>query len=107
MRSIVASITSDEHVENENATSSEIMDDVLKQLNKLGIERRNRILNMFKKEETTESGAHKSRPVPKPSNVPGSKETILDASIEDEVEILDLNEPKMGKYKRKRSKNLT
>lgn len=84
------------------------MDDVLKQLNKLDSTKRNKILSILKKEEqsTEENGSQRKLKLkPKSAKQVHEKGTEVDASVADEVEILDFNEDKskMGTYKRKRS----
>lgn len=89
-------------------TSNEILEDVLKQLDKLGTEKRKQILKKLVSSNIIEElEMDKSEKILDASSEP----TIVDAnksqateSIQDEVEILDLHEPKMGTYKRKRSK---
>lgn len=97
--------------ENTPETSSEILDDVLKQLDKLSISKRKQILkklsvsnlitdlNVENTEKTTNISP-KLKPMSKTKHSPEIE------PIQDEVEILDLHEPKMGTYKRKRSKSL-
>lgn len=102
----VVSVKDDENI-NANATSSEILEDVLKQLDKLGTDKRNRILKKLKGslalqgtdvEETTERST-----MPKLEKFVSTEKVTDTESIQDEVEMLDLHEPKMGSYKRKRS----
>lgn len=95
----------DDDEENADETSNEILEDVLKQLDKLGTEKRNQILkklrgsiaNKDNKDDQQESTSPKSQKLTTNKN---------SESDQDEVEILDLNEPKMGTYKRKRSEFL-
>lgn len=94
--------------ENVNATSSEILQDVLKQLDKLGTEKRNQILKKLKssvanKNDEEEIDQQVSSTSEKLQSSIVSKKTSNLESVQDEVEMLDLNEPKMGTYKRKRS----
>lgn len=100
--SVVTNDSDESSSKNENATSTEILDSVLKQLHKLNSEKRRRILDILKDDdENTKKVKH-----PKVFKEKKAKGTSDEKSIEDEVEILDMNEPKMGTYKRKRSKNL-
>lgn len=101
---------------NDNAkrtSSSDLsVEDVLKKINKLNPDKRNQLLNLLRNNATTldngdidsilASGANGTteKPVKKLQN----ENVRIEGSIEDEVEILDMDEPKMGKYKRKRSK---
>lgn len=87
--------------ENANATSSEILEDVLKQLDKLGTEKRNQVLKKLKG-----SVAHKNDDEATDKSQKATKKSTDSETVQDEVEILDLNEPKMGTYKRKRSELL-
>lgn len=91
---------------NPNATSSEIVEDVLSRLNRLDAEKRDRILNALNKQrETTEISDKLKTAGETNSKIPATKRPKNgDSSAQDEVEILDLNERKMGTYKRKRSK---
>lgn len=70
-----------------NATSTEVFDDMVKKLKSLNSEKRRKIMDMLSGENRREQ--QKKSPQP--------------ADDEDEVEILDISEPKMGIYKRKRS----
>lgn len=101
----VVTVNDDENI-NVNATSNEILEDVLKQLGKLGSDKRNRILKKLKGsigqavnvEDTTEPSISK-----KSEKLVSTTKPTDTESIQDEVEMLDLNEPKLGTYKRKRS----
>lgn len=91
-----------------NATSSEILEDVLKQLDKLGTEKRNQILKKLKgsvahQNDDEATDQHVSSASPKSQKASVTKKPTDSETVQDEVEILDLNEPKMGTYKRKRS----
>lgn len=97
--------------ENVNATSSEILADVLKQLDKLNSEKRNQILKRLKgslqlTDAATVGGMTSEKAVStttlKSLKVTSSAKPEAE-SIQDEVEMLDLHEPKLGTYKRKRS----
>lgn len=103
----------DDENENEHSkeTSSEILADVLKQLKKLGTAKRNIVLDKLKAADLIgndiDDGYRKpSSSSPKMTDT-HKERTALDAeTIQDEVEILDLDEPKMGTYQRKRSKSI-
>lgn len=87
-------------------TSSEILEDVLRQLDKLGSEKRKHILNKLAVSNVIADSDDKNldkirSTTPRVTSAKQSRET---ESIQDEVEILDLHEPKLGTYKRKRSK---
>lgn len=106
----IISANDDEYM---NATSSEILEDVLKQLDKLGSEKRNQILKKLKgslptkdvnNADDTVSGSAASSTTPKSDNVISTTRQDTE-SIQDEVEMLDLHEPKLGTYKRKRSES--
>lgn len=88
--------------ENTNATSDEILEDVMKQLDKLGPKKRNRILQRLK--GTTNQ--LETNTAPTSAKLTMAKPTSNAESIQDEVEILELHEPKLGTYKRKRSKTI-
>lgn len=100
--------------ENTNATSSEILAEVLKQLEKLGSEKRNQILKRLKGSLLLTDAANvdgttseKVMSATTLKTVKVAANTMLDTElIQDEVEMLDLHEPKMGTYKRKRSEYL-
>lgn len=100
---------SDDENEHSKETSSEILADVLKQLKKLGTEKRNIVLDKLKAADLIGNDIEDDYRKP-PSSSPKMTDTLneridLDAgTIQDEVEILDLDEPKMGTYQRKRSK---
>lgn len=94
--------------ENANATSSEILEDVLKQLDKLGTDKRNQILKKLKasvahNKDSEATDQYVSSTSPKSEKVGATTKSTDSETVQDEVEILDLNEPKMGTYKRKRS----
>lgn len=86
-----------------NETSSEILEDVLKQLDKLSPGKRKKVLDRLtaanvigaelktqtKQITTSTTETHRTKPT---------------EASQDEVEILDLHNPKMGIYKKKRSK---
>lgn len=91
--------------ENANATSSEILDEVLKQLDKLGAEKRSKILKKLNG-SSNEKVRQKSSISPKSEKLAASIKKSADTDSQDEVEVLDFDEPKLGTYKRKRSKIL-
>lgn len=102
------SVVSINDEENVNATSSEILEDVLKQLNKLGTEKRNQILKKLKSSVADTSDKEvanqkDTNPTSKTQKLSDIKKATDTESVQDEVEILDLHEPKLGTYKRKRS----
>lgn len=79
--------------EEKNSTSQELLDEVLRKLDLLDADKRSRILEILKRQHA-------------PANQTGSKgieDMKADQGVDDEVEILDMDEPKLGKYKRKRS----
>lgn len=78
-----------------NGTSShELLDEVIKKLHMLGADKRSIILDMLRKQEKPEDNAKlKSADMKKSDD---------QSAVDDEVEILDMDEPKLGKYKRKR-----
>lgn len=86
-------------------TSSEILDDVLKQLDKLSPQSRKKVLdrlttaNLIGADLKTQTQTKQTSP----STTEAHRKNPTDGS-QDEVEILDLHEPKMGSYKKKRSK---
>lgn len=84
-------------------TSSEILDDVLKQLDKLSPEMRKKVLDRLTAANVLSSDlkTHTKLKNEATTETHGTKPT--EASL-DEVEILDLHHPKMGIYKMKRSK---
>lgn len=89
-------------------TSNEILDDVLRQLDKLSTDKRKQILNKLAVSNLIADSDIKNldkitSTTPK-SKVTSAKQSREAESIQDEVEILDLHEPKLGTYKRKRSK---
>lgn len=89
-----------------NATSSEILADVLEQLKKLGPEKRNIVLDKLKVDGLIKhsDGGQKQSSTSIKSTVASHVEKQLESEDnQGEVEILDLDEPKMGTYKRKRS----
>lgn len=71
--------------EKKNATSAEVMDEMVKKFKGLNSEKRRKILELLSEDN------------PKKAAVKNG-----DKSLEDEVEILDISEQKMGIYKRKR-----
>lgn len=94
---IVAAVPNDK--EEKNSTSQELLDEVLRKLDLLDADKRSRILEILKRQHA-------------PANQTGSKGAGIedmkpDQGVDDEVEILDMDEPKLGKYKRKRSRWLT
>lgn len=91
--------------ENSNATSSEIFEEVLKQLDKLGAEKRSKILKKLNG-SSNEKVRQKSSPSPKSEKFTAAIKKPADTESQDEVEVLDFDEPKLGTYKRKRSKIL-
>lgn len=96
--SSVVKVDSSSSSESGPKTSDEIMDDVLKQLKKLNADKKQQILDILKNPSAVEAAnANTSKNKRKG---PKNKAT---SSLEDEVEILDMSEPKMGTYKRKRS----
>lgn len=84
----------DSSVESKPKTSTEIMDDILKQLKMLDADKKRQIWNVLMED---------SKPIYKTNTSSILPEIKVSSSIEDEVEILDLSERKMGTYKRKRS----
>lgn len=83
-----------DEVDGKNTTSSqELLDEVLRKLELLDNGKRSIILNMLRKQPGT-------------NNKTATVEDMNaeQAVVDDEVLILDMEEPKMGKYKRKRSK---
>lgn len=104
---IVAANDDDEHA---NETSSEILADVLEQLKKLGTEKRNIVLNRLKaanliaNADGIQTNDQKHSTSPKSAGKPHEQKALDAEQIQDEVEILEMDEPKMGTYKRKRSK---
>lgn len=85
--------------ESELKTSDEIMDHILKQMKRLNAGKKRQILEILKNRPTGDDanlnagmGTRKKTPRNKASS-----------SLEDEVEILDMSDQKMGTYKRKRS----
>lgn len=103
-----------EQIPNTPETSSEILEDVLKQLDKLGSDKRKQILNKLAasnlitdpdlKNQVQEFAASQKSTGAKGKST--ASITTTTEPIQDEVEILDLHEPKLGTYKRKRSKSL-
>lgn len=86
-------------------TSNEILEDVLKQLDKLGSDKRKKILKKLAASNIiTDPDIQKSEEAMSTSPKPKTVDAKKSHEIQDEVEILDLHEPKMGTYKRKRSK---
>lgn len=86
-----------------NETSSEILEDVLRQVDKLGPEKRKQILKkLIASNLISDSNDNVTKAPNKSQQIVKNPEE--GESVQDEVEILDLNEPKMGTYKRKRSK---
>lgn len=76
-----------------NVTSSqELLEEVLRKLELLDNGKRSIILSTLRKQAKN----NKTAPV-------GVEDMKPDQAVDDEVEILDMDEPKMGKYKRKRS----
>lgn len=88
-----------------NATSSEILEDVLKRLSQLDNNKRNKILNVLNEQSKNTKTNERMQSSLEPSGT--KKPRNGDASAQDEVEILDMKEEKMGTYKRKRSKCLS
>lgn len=104
-------VTAKDDDEHANATSSEILADVLEQLEKLGTEKRNIVLNKLKAanliantDDIQTNEKKQSSASPKSAVKPHEQQASDADQIQDEVEILDMDEPKMGIYKRKRSK---
>lgn len=85
--------------ESKSKTSDEIMDNVLKQLKKLDAGKKRRILDILKNRPT---GDDTNLNLDKNARKKATKNKAS-SSLEDEVEILDMSEQKMGTYKRKRS----
>lgn len=79
-----------------NATSQEILDEVIRKLHLLDTDKRRLILNMLKKPHTSVNGTNNEKLI--------LEDMKTDLAVDDEVETLDMDEPKLGKYKRKRSK---
>lgn len=90
--SVVKADSDDSSPESKSKTSDEIMDDVLKQLKLLDANKKRQILEILRNNTNPDRSTRKK--------VPKNKAT---SSLEDEVEILDMSEQKMGTYKRKRS----
>lgn len=85
-----------EEKDTKNATSQEILDEVIAKLHLLDSEKRSLILDILRKQHV-------------PSNRTADGKAVVedmkaDSAVDDEVEILEMDEPKLGKYKRKRSK---
>lgn len=104
-------VTAKDDDEHANVTSSEILADVLEQIGKLGTEKRNIVLNKLKAANLIENnddiqtdGQKHSSASSKSAGKPHEQQASDAEEIQDEVEILDMDEPKMGIYKRKRSK---
>lgn len=97
--SVVKADSGDSSSESKPETSDEIMNDVLKQLKKLDAGKRRQILDILRNRSTGED-AHSNTDKNTRKKVPRNK---AGSSLEDEVEILDMSEQKMGIYKRKRS----
>lgn len=89
----------DSHPTNIPETSSEILDDVLKQLEKLSPEKKKKVLDRLTAANVIGSDS-------KLQNAPTTEthEKRPTEASQDEVEILNLHNPKMGIYKMKRSK---
>lgn len=71
-------------------------------MGKLGTEKRNQILKKLRGSIANKDDQQESTS-PKSQKLTTNKKSTDSESDQDEVEILDLNEPKMGTYKRKRS----
>lgn len=84
-------------------TSSEILDDVLKQLDKLSPENRKKVLDRLTTANLIGSNSKAQAKQTVASTTEAHREKSTDDS-QDEVEILDLHKPKMGSYRKKRSK---
>ncbi|XP_031641099.1 uncharacterized protein LOC116352550 [Contarinia nasturtii] len=93
--------------DNVNATSDEILEDLLKQLDKLGQVKRNRILQRLKGPVPNNDDVKETNTAPTLEKVPTVKPTSDAEPIQDEVEILEMHEPKLGTYKRKRKNKTT
>lgn len=95
--------------ESVNATSNEILQDVLRQLNKLEVGKRNKILNELRKHNPDAFNDPQSIDVTTDTTLKSDKLKIKDDtltnddSIKDDVETVNKNDLKMGTYKRKRS----
>lgn len=105
---IVAESDDDDN-EHSKETSSEILADVLKQLKKLGTDKRNIVLNKLKAtdligNDIDDDYRKPSSSSPKMADTLNERTDLDSETIQDEVEILDMDEPKMGTYQRKRSK---
>lgn len=81
-------------------TSSEILDDVLKQLDKLSPEKRKKVLDRLNAANLIALKTQTKQISPSTTET----QKISTEGSQDEVEILDMHEPKMGSYKKKRSK---
>lgn len=105
---IVAESDDDDN-EHSKETSSEILADVLKQLKKLGTDKRTIVLNKLKAtdligNDIDDDYREPSSSSPKMADTLNERTDLDSETIQDEVEILDMDEPKMGTYQRKRSK---
>lgn len=84
-------------------TSSEILDDILKQLDKLSPEKRKKVLDRLTAANVIGADL-KSQTKQTAASTTETHRTKPTEASQDEVEILDLHNPKMGIYKKKRSK---
>lgn len=104
-------------IDNTNSTASDLsVEDVLKKINNLNPDKRNRLMNLLRKNATdndeiddvlavvSDEDVEVKTKKPKTGKKMESSKSKTGESIEDEVEILEIDEPKMGTYKRKRSK---
>lgn len=84
-----------EEKDTKNVTSQEILDEIIQKLHLLDSEKRGMILSILKKQHIPANKTADGRVV---------EDMKADSAVDDEVEILEMEEPKLGKYKRKRSK---
>lgn len=90
-------------ISNTPETSSEILDDVLKQLDKLSLEKRKKVLDRLIAANLIGSDL-KTQTKPTSASTTEAHRKKSTEGFQDEIEILNLREPKMGSYKNKRSK---
>lgn len=86
-----------ENSESQSLTSDEIMVDVLKQLKKLDADKKQQILDILRNRSDDD------KPISNKNTRKKMPKNKSRTPLEDEVEILDMSEQKMGTYKRKRS----
>lgn len=97
---MVKADSDDSSSESKTKTSDEIMNDVLKLLKKLDADKKRQIMEILRNRSKAEDGIDTNPDRNTRKKVPKNKAA---SSLEDEVEILDMSEQKMGTYKRKRS----